>query len=60
MFVSPVTDYEVECIINGLKHSFSAGLDDIRETVIKSSSSYIKQNINVYLQSFFSNWNFSG
>jgi hypothetical protein len=44
MFVSPVTDYEVECIINGLKDSFSAGLDDIPETVIKSSVNYIKNH----------------
>jgi hypothetical protein len=60
MLVSPVTDYEVECIINGLQDSLSAGLDDIPETVIESSVNFIKKKtVNLYLQSFFPNWNFS-
>jgi hypothetical protein len=43
MFVSPVTDYEVECIINGLQDSLLATIDDMPETVNKSSVNFIKK-----------------
>jgi hypothetical protein len=49
MFVSPVKDYEVECIINGLQDSLSAGINYIAETVIKSSVSFINKKPLAYI-----------
>ena len=41
MFASPVTEHEVENVINKLKGKFSAGFDEIPEALVKHCSHYI-------------------
>jgi hypothetical protein len=43
MFISPVTEREVENIIKSLKNSYSASFDEIPEVVVKTSVHYIKK-----------------
>jgi hypothetical protein len=43
MFISPVTECEVENIIKSLKNSYSAGFDEIPEVIVKTSVHYIKK-----------------
>ena len=49
MFVSPVTENEVENIINKLKGKSSAGFDEIPEFLVKRCSNYIKNPLLIYL-----------
>ena len=49
MFVSPVTENEVENIINTLKGKSSAGFDEIPEFLVKRCSNYIKNPLLIYL-----------
>jgi hypothetical protein len=41
MFISPVTENEVENVINKLKGKLSAGFDEIPEVLVKPCSHYI-------------------
>jgi hypothetical protein len=41
MFISPVTECEVEGIIKDLKNPYSAGFDEIPEIVVKKGVQYI-------------------
>jgi hypothetical protein len=43
MFISPVTEWEVENIIKSLKNSYSAGFDEILEAIVKTSIHYVKK-----------------
>jgi hypothetical protein len=45
MFISPVTECEVENIIKCLKNSDSAGFDEIPEVIVKTSVHYIKKSL---------------
>jgi hypothetical protein len=43
MFASPVTENEVESVINSLKGNSSAGFDEVPEFLVKRSLHYIKK-----------------
>ena len=42
MFVLPLTENKVECIIKKFKCKFSAGYDEITEYVVKQSAKFVK------------------
>ena len=43
MFISPVTECEVENVIKTLKNSYSASFDDIPKVAVKTSVNYVKK-----------------
>jgi hypothetical protein len=53
IFISPVTENEVECVTTNLKGKFSAGHDEIPERLVKQCIEHIKKTSVSYLQCFF-------
>jgi hypothetical protein len=53
IFISPVTENEVEGVTKNLKGNFSAGYDEIPEFLVKQCIKYIKKPLsNIYNASF--------
>ena len=43
LFMLPVTENEVECVIKKFKGKFTAGYDEIQEYVIKQCAKFVKE-----------------
>jgi hypothetical protein len=53
IFISPVTENEVECVTKNFKAYVSAGYDEIPELLVKQCIKYIKKTFVSYVQCFF-------
>jgi hypothetical protein len=49
MFVSPITEDEVQNVVSKLKGKLSAGYDEIPEKLVKECIQFIKKTINFYI-----------
>jgi hypothetical protein len=43
IFIHPVTEYEIECVIKSLKGKLSTGYDEIPEYLVKKCMKYVKK-----------------
>jgi len=48
MFMLPLTENEVECVIKKFKCKFSAGYDEIMEYVVKQSAKFVKGTLAIF------------
>jgi len=57
--LGPYWENEVKCVINILKGSLSAGINDVPELIVKIMSSVYLYSFGPYIPFNFSNWIFS-